>query len=964
MVKAGSTHDITIASGGTTKGFMLLRPDGSLRRVTVQDFRTIAPRQLSDAELTHAQLPVEVELVWFQEEWRGGLGGINHRFSGDSTRIASAVKVDASQGSYLALARDVVLTTTDYAPSEYVPSGFAISGSSPWVFFGRYPYSWDYPNKRWQRDAVPLNAECLYRSGVPYGTNAFCSRWADDAGSSGSYTATDEPCSYIYRALGLDQGDATNWVNVDGIGSTNPDAFKYFAVADSKMWGGYVVDAADSTEDTLNSPVFDATGSTSDSATTSVTHSHTVLASSQNRLLLVGISIEDGAPADPSGVTYNGVAMTKVSSVTNSTAHAALYQLVAPATGANNVVVSFSSTMDDVVVGAVSFTNVDQTTPLGTAVTNTGSSTTPTVSVTAVVGNVVVDVVGHTGTTTPTVNGSQTQMWNSAGGASNSRHFASRETAGGTTVAMDWSGAANSAWASVGVAVKHTLSTATSTTFGVTAAPATNLTAGDVIRVDSELMLVTVVSDTPTNHPYVTVVRGYRGSVAAVHNTAVNIYKMTENSHHIRSTINPTGIANWSSGVEIGDASSEITALIGVDTLLYIFKTDGIYSYDGTDVVELRPEFKAQVHPEQFRGAFAWNDRILLPLHGGGMLELDTSDNTIRDISFSLVAPDQTQFHGQIAAMHGGPTHLYLLVLDPTTGADKYHLLMAQFITISGTTDYRWHHLGEIAYTTGTDFRHAALMLEASTGHQDDHEHHRLLVGIENTGGSTGTGSDRNPHFYAHDTHDVDHDYTNDSTEAITVRWDGNLPKVDKQFSSITCRSDNVGSRGGSNHYIEVKYRVDGGSWTYVTGTNTTSTLTTSTQMISFASGITGKVLELKFILVRKTSDNNTTPKMLDFTVTAQLRPVAVKTIPLTMHLADHQRLLNGALGGTPKSDLAQLRTWNAQAAEVTLEMPSGPSGTTSRTCVFLPGVMREEEIAHEAGRRSEYAVTVLLAEV
>lgn len=967
MAKAGKTHDITVADGVTTKGFMLARDGSGRRGVTIQDYRTIAPRQLSDAELTHAQLPVEVEMVWFQEDWRKGLGGRNHRL--DAKQLASSLDVDASLGTYLALARKLTASTGDNDPTEWVPSGFAVSGE-PWAFVGRDTYRWDYTNKRWQWKAVSTNGSVIYRNGVPYKTDVFVPGWADDVGSGGSYVSNDEPMRYLHRSLELAIEDNTNWTQVNGTGSTNPESFKYFAAADGKLWGGYVADAADSNEDTLNSPVFDATSSGVATSTTSVTLSHTVLANSTQRLLLVGISVEDTATADPSSVTYNSISMTKLSSSTNGNTYSAIYYLVAPATGANDVVVTFSSTMDSVIVGAASWSNVDQTTPLGTVATNTGSGANPSISVTAAVGDIVVDVVSHAFSTAPTVDGSQSQLWNRVPAGSPNRGFASRETAAGTPVSMDWTVSAGD-WASVGVAIKHSLSATDSTTFGVTAAPATNLSVGDVIRVDSELMLVTAVSDTPAGYPYVTVVRGYRGSEAVVHNSVASIYTMTENRHHIRSSTDPTSAANWSgpTGVEIGDSSAEITALIGVGSNLFICKTDGLYKYDGTDVTELRPELKAIRHPDNFRNAFSWNDRIYLPLGSGGMLELDTSDLSIRDVSFSEVMPDQSQFHGRVIAMYGDTTRLFALVDE--TGSDTYHLLMCVYLTIDGSTDCRWHHLGSISYTSGASGQdnhldHAALFVEAIRGDTDD-DHHRLLVGVE---GKLDT-DDLLPYFLPLSTVDVEDEFTDAAdVEAVTVKWDGNLSKVDKQFSSITCNTENLGATGGSNHYIEVQYRVDGGSWKYATSTSSppdgqsASTLTSSPQTIDFASGVTGRVLELKFILVRKTTDDGTTPKLLDFTLTAQLRPSAVKTVPLTVYLADRQELLNGALGGTPNSDLTQLRTWNGQAAEVTLEMPSGPSGTTSRTCIFLPGVMVEEEIAHEAGRRSEYAVTMLLAEV
>jgi len=82
--------------------------------------------------------------------------------------------------------------------------------------------------------------------------------------------------------------------------------------------------------------------------------------------------------------------------------------------------------------------------------------------------------------------------------------------------------------------------------------------------------------------------------------------------------------------------------------------------------------------------------------------------------------------------------------------------------------------------------------------------------------------------------------------------------------------------------------------------------------------------------------------------------------LPLSLYLGDRVRLLNGSIGGRPQLDLAQLETWDAQAAEVSVVDSRG----TSRSMVFVSGRLKVTEIANEAGMRSEWKVDVLLATV
>lgn len=119
------------------------------------------------------------------------------------------------------------------------------------------------------------------------------------------------------------------------------------------------------------------TGQTA-TAVSSVTYAHTVAGS--NRLLTVMVMLQRSGAATStiSGVTYNGVAMTQATQehTYSNTILTAVYYLIAPATGANNVVVTLSSAVTtDIVVGSVSLTGVAQTTPLnGTFATGNFSS--------------------------------------------------------------------------------------------------------------------------------------------------------------------------------------------------------------------------------------------------------------------------------------------------------------------------------------------------------------------------------------------------------------------------------------------------------------------------------------------------------------------------------------------------------------------------------------------------------------
>ena len=193
-------------------------------------------------------------------------------------------------------------------------------------------------------------------------------------------------------------------------------------------------------------------------AVPSVTRSHTV--SGTARLLLVGVSFNNDFFEVVSGVTYNGVPLTLVPPVgwveTADDARVEIWSLVNPPTGTHDVVVTFSPALfRGGTVGVMSFTAVDQTTPLGPfagAAAQTGTNA--TVDITSAVGELVFGTAAVEGTPamTLTVGPGQTEHWNINNAA---RDYGAGSTEpGAPTVAMSWTLNSSDHWAVGGVSIK------------------------------------------------------------------------------------------------------------------------------------------------------------------------------------------------------------------------------------------------------------------------------------------------------------------------------------------------------------------------------------------------------------------------------------------------------------------------------------------------------------------------------
>lgn len=177
--------------------------------------------------------------------------------------------------------------------------------------------------------------------------------------------------------------------------------------------------------------------------------------------LVVGVSLfeSNGGIGTVTGVTYNGVAMTQVVTTADSFAggpytRAYLFRLVAPATGAHAVAVTFSGAQG-IVVGAQGFKGVDQTTPVSnsdSATSGAGTSATATVAVTSAVGEYTIDTVtAAAGLSAPT----QTQLWVLGSTTGFGFNFgAGSEATGAGSVTYQWTLAASDIWSHVALSLQ------------------------------------------------------------------------------------------------------------------------------------------------------------------------------------------------------------------------------------------------------------------------------------------------------------------------------------------------------------------------------------------------------------------------------------------------------------------------------------------------------------------------------
>lgn len=232
---------------------------------------------------------------------------------------------------------------------------------------------------------------------------------------------------------------------------------------------------------------FDSASSatTGNAGSSSLTFSHTT-GSGSNRLLLVGVSIGNTSLVAPtiSSITYNGVNLTFVQGISGGSGTARprteVWRLVNPPAGAHNVVITTSGgTARGLTAGAVTFSGVDATTPLGTPVTNSANSaTSASLNVGTAVGEMVFDsiTIGNYGSGAApavTFGADQTNRWSQASAYATSgtmyiRGSGSTHVATGASKNMTRSWSTNQSWSGIAVAIKPAAAAATPVVFSQT----------------------------------------------------------------------------------------------------------------------------------------------------------------------------------------------------------------------------------------------------------------------------------------------------------------------------------------------------------------------------------------------------------------------------------------------------------------------------------------------------------------
>ena len=232
------SHDIVIQDfdGGNQRGFMLRRNRAGLRDFQVRDADTIPGRTLTTEGIRDSSFPPELQLVYNQDDWRGGIGA--RSFHKNPSGVGSAIKMDFTEAGKAQAAREGRVATLSANPDEFYPSGFALASPDTdpgdsgilqelWAFVGSYTFAGGDDN--WTRIAEPQNFDMFYRNGIQFNERVIA------PGINAGSDVTGAPFPYIYK-----DPTSSTWT----ASTLTAGRFKFFAKARDNgnqevLWGAH-----------------------------------------------------------------------------------------------------------------------------------------------------------------------------------------------------------------------------------------------------------------------------------------------------------------------------------------------------------------------------------------------------------------------------------------------------------------------------------------------------------------------------------------------------------------------------------------------------------------------------------------------------------------------------------------------------------------------------------------------------
>ena len=388
--------------------------------------------------------------------------------------------------------------------------------------------------------------------------------------------------------------------------------------------------------------------------------------------------------------------------------------------------------------------------------------------------------------------------------------------------------------------------------------------------------------------------RGNSSDVAALWKVKTNVIKVSTD---------PT-IAGWTGSDEIGHTGETIRSALTVDNDLYLFKKEGIYFYDGTNVQDL---WKSQyLDDNNGKGAFLWGDKAMYVPYGRRLFRYDPNSNAAANLLpvFPTAEMDCHEIRGDITAVGGSETHLFIAV---KTLAGNTYILKGR----PKAAGWAWHTV----HYLGANDCNALAFIGPGTMHATNP---CLVFGYGATGSKYVVYPRQNNHPYE------DSAVTFETAEGVV--YGPYVSNGTKTFPKFLNRGAVLGHGLSAGRYATLKYETDrsGTETTLVSAVGDSLTEADETSEVSYH--------QMRYALYMATGDEGVTPQVDAWVFGSTLNPPRKLTWSPVVILSKEALFREGAeTESQPAPDVLKRILFAALTKRVTLTDRTGFNGLDFR---------------------------------
>lgn len=118
------------------------------------------------------------------------------------------------------------------------------------------------------------------------------------------------------------------------------------------------------------------------------------------------------------------------------------------------------------------------------------------------------------------------------------------------------------------------------------------------------------------------------------------------------------GGTQWSAATQIGDTWETLHRMVTAADFLYIFKEEGIYSFDGLIVEDVFPA-RQLARPNNGKQVLLWQDGFIYCNYGDILWQFDPAARTLRQVFPLLDRIGHPEINGTITGLGGDASHIY-----------------------------------------------------------------------------------------------------------------------------------------------------------------------------------------------------------------------------------------------------------------------------------------------------------------